>query len=130
GGAGIAIAYNQDKPLFDFDSWSWGTAQWLAGGASYAQLGAGAAFTLDIAFSPEARHVRDLAGPFVELGASYRFPALGVGLTGSIGLDKEGNYKGITLWTGSFGAATPGFEAHAFYGHMWIQDWDWYKRGW
>jgi len=129
-GAGLAVAKDSSK-AWD-EGWSWGSIGWLAGGASYSS-GAGGSLTLDIGYSPQAQHVNDLAGRFVEAGGSVGFyvpPSIGgifnnavIGGSVSWGIDAYGNYNGINLYTGSFGTGTSGWEVHSYVGRTWVSEW-------
>ncbi len=125
-GAGWVAAKDESVDGF-FSGWSFGTMQWAAGGASLSSGTGGAAVTLDVGYSPQAQHVSDLGGWFGEVGGSVAGPGGGgimsAGFSASRGINSDGSFNDIWLFTGSFGAGTPGIEGHAYVGRAWVQEW-------
>jgi len=134
GTAGAAFVFAKNKEEKGLTrGWSWGTMEYLAGGYSLS-TSASAALTVDFGFSWQAQHVTKLGGYFVEAGGSITSPVpgwLGINtgsLTVSRGVNDQGGFNEIYLWTGSLGWGTSttriGGEAHAFVGKTWVQPWD------
>lgn len=118
-GGNFTVAHNQAKELNE--GWSWGVLTFGAAGQSFTQKW-DASVTVDIALSPQAAHVKDLEGNFVESGFSFNTPPgyLGInslGFHASEGLGPNNRLNGIYLYTFSFGWGwgSP-IEAHAFIG--------------
>jgi|GEM_PF-1307195 len=130
-GGAFVVAHNEEKSLNE--GWSMGGMAWFAGGGSLS-TGAGASATLDIAFSPEAQHIRHLVGKFTELGGSVGTPIpVGFGfLTGGFATSwsKNDEIGTVHLYTGSIGLGTPGSiaagfggEIHGFSGVTYVSTW-------
>jgi len=131
-GGAFVVAKDTSKGYITGGGWSYGLMGYAAGGHSVS-TGKGATLTVDIGFSWQAQKVTDLRGWFHEVGESFTSPAPflffgmnAAGFTASQGINKEGGFNGIYLWTASFGWGTSGgnvgLEAHSYVGRTWVKE--------